>query len=290
MKKRLLLSYLLYCTACSHTTPSAPPKLSDVIKAQHSIPDTIEIAHTDWEKMGTPLFDIESYQHLFYKKKLRNFEISKHLIHNAHKQLYRLSKEDYIRIFQQHTTPATMNVVHHKVMQQEYLYSQEGPFHVDVTPGGQERTVTQPPQNGYAVDFTTLFSASPQQNKYQISMIFHANQLYGQPTGLSAWEKSNYAQTGQVLCCSFPSILAVYEKNDSLEYQVTSELLDFPYFKRTEVHKQIKDSLIIKVDSTITILKFGIHRVLSVGDQKKYINGRLKHNFMNPYLQIELEY
>ena len=172
-------------------------------------------------------------------------------------------------------------------MQQEYLYTHEGTFCIEVDSLGQETAVATPIEQGYKVDFTTLYSANPAQNKYSINMIFHSNSSYGNPQNPNL---ERYKTKGLALCCSFPSTLAQYEKNDTMEYTMSSELLAFPYFKRTEVKRSLKDNLTTRVDSTIMILKFGIHRVLSVGDQQQFINGRLEQDFVNAQLQLDLEY
>jgi len=175
-------------------------------------------------------------------------------------------------------------------MQKEYLYTNEGPFCMEVAPDGTESSVDRPLDSGYQVDFTTLYSANPTENLYKINMIFHSNKIYGKPEGLQQWAEIQYSKKGETMCCSTPSTLAAYQKNDTLEYNMSSELLRFPYFKRTEVSKYLKNNQVVKVDSTIMILKFGIHRVLSVGDQKKYVNGRMDSNFVNAELQLDLEY
>lgn len=292
MKKFLLLVPVLFIMACSQTTQPNKTKTFDISqnKIRQSIPDWIEISHTQWAEQGKPLYDIELYKDQFFAQQLGRFEITESLVLNAEKELYQLSKEEYVCLFQQHTTPESMNRVYNKIMQREYLYTREGPFYVEVSDNGDETCVPKPKKNGYKVDFTTLYTANLSKHSHEISMIFHSNELYGKPKGLSASETARYAQKGAVLCCAIPVTLAAYEKNDSLEYYLSSELMEFPYFKRTEVNKHLQNDLVVKVDSTISILKFGIHRPLSVGDQQRFINGRLDSDFVNVALQFDLDY
>lgn len=251
------------------------------------------LAKNAWVAAGKPLFDIEAYQGHFHPHTTAYYKITDSLKQHAKDFLYAFSTQEFVSLYQdvlhQANHPQNSQLLQKKRnMHDEFLYTQEPTFHIEVNRKGQGRVVKKPRYHGYIFDFITTYTQHPNDSFYQINALFFEKSSYGTPKKWDDWY--GFVTQGHLMCCATPTALATFHQTDSSLYTTESELLKFPYFKRTEVLRTYNQAQLIRVDSTIYIYQFGIYKNPIYCDEKKFINGRLMTSFWQRRLKRKLRY
>lgn len=277
---------LCACLACNAPQTEAPTSTKKLFESV--LADQVTFKHSDWQAAGQPLFDRHTYKDKFAHETLSSFKIYPTLPQQAAQRLHRLSPSEYLSLWQHYTTPIAMQIPHQKTMHKAYLYSDQGLYYLAKKEDQTWQFNRQAQENSPSISCISYYEHDVSRNYQVIKLLFHAEATNKQ--ALLTSSSASSPQQGQILCCPFPPVVASYERNDTLIQEVYSDILTFPYLRQTNVQKKLYQQQVIQIDSTITILQVDLNKGISIGDQKKYINGRLLHDFVNIPLRLDLDY
>jgi LysM repeat protein len=232
-----------------------------------------------WQMLQKPVFNLAKNKRKFSFKEKKQFRIDQEVL-NGMKVKYRLSKEDYVRLFQQSSQRSSFfyNTFNFKSYNALYYYSIESPFLIDLSSldyytesAKEERQIA----DGYVYDFISLVEVDTHKNSIEIIPVFLYKAFFGKVE-----RYFGRPLKGAFSCCANPHPLAHYSKTETKETIGFSELIQPSVLKYTEVIRHLDSSQITSIDSTIHILQFESFDVPTLIDIEEYKDGQLKQAFI----------
>jgi LysM repeat protein len=242
-----------------------------------------------WQKLNKPVFNLTKEEDKFPFKERKSFRIDENILNDLAVK-HKLSKVEYVRLFQQSTQRSSIfyNSFNFKDYKNLYYYSVEQPFLIDLSSldyyplaAQQERNI----EDGYAYDFVTVIEVDTARNSIEILPVFLYRAYFG-----NVDKYFGAPLKGAFSCCASPHPLAHYSKTDKKETIGFSELIQPSVLKYTEVNKRLQDGNIIQVDSTILILQFESFDIPTLIDIEEYKNGRMTQGFIRAKRRKKLGY
>ena len=232
-----------------------------------------------WQQLNKPVFNLNKNRRKFPFKNKIKFRIDEQVL-NRLKLKHRLSKEDYVRLFQQSTQRSSFfyNSFNFKSYNALYYYSIEAPFLIDLSSldyyaasAKEERQI----EDGYIYDFVSLVEVDTARNSIEIIPVFLYKANFG-----NVDRYFGQALEGAFSCCANPHPLAHYSKSATKETIGFSELIQPSVLKYTEVIRRFDSTDRVRIDSTIHILQFESFDVPTLIDIEEYRDGQLKQAFI----------